>query len=178
MNWDYDFSFFFDPCLLYFWVQSQTNSMGLTTQIKGLILRSSCCFFFLFLQKPQGSPFIVFRVLSSLKITQKANNWFSCCLFPIRIQMSASTQYLLLPTKMYKHKCLSLTNARCPLCCFSLTCCLGMILRQWQRKIIVRARNQTKPKVPTKLCEDLNHRTDVWAQNSPRAFLEVIPMSH
>lgn len=36
--------FFLDPCLLYFWVQSQTNSMGLTAQIKGLILRSSCFF--------------------------------------------------------------------------------------------------------------------------------------
>lgn len=35
---------FLDPCLLYFWVQSQTNSMGLTAQIKGLILRSSCFF--------------------------------------------------------------------------------------------------------------------------------------
>lgn len=72
VNWD---SFFFclDPCLLYFWVQSQTNSLGLTAQIKGLILRSSCCFF-PFLQKPQGSSFIVFSVLSSLKITHKANN--------------------------------------------------------------------------------------------------------
>lgn len=80
-------TFSLDPCLLYFWVQSQTNSMGLTARIKGLILRSSCCFF-LFLQKPQGSGFIVFSVLSSLKITHKANNWFSCCLFPMRIQMS------------------------------------------------------------------------------------------
>lgn len=38
---------FLDPCLLYFGVQSPTNSMGLTAQIKGLILCSSgCCFFF------------------------------------------------------------------------------------------------------------------------------------
>lgn len=99
-----ELSFLFDPCLLYFWVQSQTHSMGLTAEIKGLILRSSCCFFS-FLQKPQGSGFIVFNVLSSLKITQKANNRFSCCLFPMRIQMSASTQCMLLPKEMYKKKC-------------------------------------------------------------------------
>lgn len=90
------FFFYCNPCL-YFWVQSPTDSMGLTAQIKGLILRSSCCFF-LFLQKPQGSGFIVFGVLSSLKITHKANNWFSCCLFPMTIQMSASTQRFL-PTQ-------------------------------------------------------------------------------
>lgn len=70
---------YLDPCLLYFGVQSPTNSMGLTAQIKGLILCSSgCCFFFFppFLQKklPQGSGFIVFSSLSSLKITHKANN--------------------------------------------------------------------------------------------------------
>lgn len=37
---------FLDPCLLYFRVQPQTNSMGLTAQIKGLILCSSGFFFF------------------------------------------------------------------------------------------------------------------------------------
>ena len=58
VHWDVFFSL--DPCLLYFWVQSQTNSMGLTAQIKGLILRSSCCFF-PFLQKTPGQRFHCFR---------------------------------------------------------------------------------------------------------------------
>lgn len=40
---------FLDPCLLYFGVQAQTNSMGLTAQIKGLILCSSGFFFFFLL---------------------------------------------------------------------------------------------------------------------------------
>lgn len=84
--------------------------------------------FFPFLQKPQGSGFIVFSVLSSLKITQKANNWFSCCLFPMRIQMSACTQCLLLSIKMYKPKFAAL------LLLFRVTCCLGKILMKWQRE--------------------------------------------
>lgn len=148
-------TFILDPRLLYFWVQSQTNWMRLTAQIKGLILRSSCCFF-LFLQKPQGSSFIVFSVLSSLKITHKANNWFSCCLFPMRTQMSVSTQCLFLPTKMYKQKLVSLTNACCPPYCFPNTpkYCWRKILMKWQREVNMRAWNQTKPTVATKMCED------------------------
>ena len=74
--------------------------------------------FFPSYRKPQGSGFIVFGVLSSLKITHKANNWFSCCLFPMRTQMSASAQCLLLPTNKCTRTNLSLpTNPRCPLCC-------------------------------------------------------------
>lgn len=56
--------------------------MGLTAQIKGLILCSSCCFSSPFLQKPQGSGFIVLSVLSSLKITHKANKWLVAVYFP------------------------------------------------------------------------------------------------
>lgn len=56
---------FLDPCLLYFWVQSQTNSMGLTAQIKGLILRSSC-FFSLQTETP-GQQFHCFQCPFILK---------------------------------------------------------------------------------------------------------------
>lgn len=100
------------PCVLYFWVQSQTNSMGMTARIKGLILRSSCCFFSLPM-KPQGSGFIVFSVLSSLKITHKANNWFSCYLFPMRIQMSQVHKCWFFPTNCTSKNCPCLCLFRC-----------------------------------------------------------------
>lgn len=137
--------------------------MGLTAQIKGFILRSSCCFF-PFLQKPQGSGFIVFSVLSSLKITHKANNWFSCCLFPMRIQMSASTQCLFLPTKTNKQKFVSPPEVSLPApsLLHRPTRCFGeSINEKTKANENVRVRSSAKPTLPTK---------NVWGQTAGQMF--------
>lgn len=103
--------------------------------------------FFPFLQKPLGSGFIVFNVLSSLKITQKANNWFSCCLFPMRIQMSACTQCLLLPTEMYKQKLAA------PHAAFQSDMLFGEDINEMAKRKEAWTWSQTKPRAPTKMCE-------------------------
>lgn len=141
------FFFFCNPCL-YFWVQSPTDSMGLTAQIKGLILRSSCCFF-LFLQKLQGSGFIVFGVLSSLKITHKANNWFSCRLFPMTIQMSASTQQRFLPTP----KKVFISYWRLPTSLL-LPGKKQMLMKRQKETVFESVWNQAETTVPTEMPQD------------------------
>ena len=115
--------------------------------------------FFPSYRKPQGSGFIVFGVLSSLKITHKANNWFSCCLFPMRTQMSASAQCLLLPTNKCTSRNLYLaTNSRCPLCCsppprprryFGKT-----LMKCQKEKEMWELEARRSPLCPLKMCED------------------------
>lgn len=113
--------------------------------------------FFPSYRKPQGSGFIVFGVLSSLKITHKANNWFSCCLFPMRTQMSASAQWLLLPTK----KCTS-RNLYLVLTLAALFAALprpmrylGKALMKCQKeKEMWELEARRSPLCPLKMCED------------------------